>query len=115
MKHAVMERWVNALRSGEYTQGKDRLKTIDNTFCCLGVLCDLYSKETGDAWDFSNRDGPIYYGCITSLPEEVRVWAGMRTGNGLLESDKPSLVILNDKGWTFSDIANIIEDEYTLL
>ena len=46
MKQEIKEKWVSALRSGEYKQGKEGLR-IYNEFCCLGVLCDLYIKETG--------------------------------------------------------------------
>lgn len=33
-------KWVAALRSGDYTQGHDRLKNKD-AFCCLGVALDI--------------------------------------------------------------------------
>lgn len=29
--------WVRALLSGDYEQGRKRLRTKDNTWCCLGV------------------------------------------------------------------------------
>ena|SRR5258708_25128969 len=34
-------RWVEALRSGKYKQGKNYLKNDDGTMCCMGVLCDI--------------------------------------------------------------------------
>ena len=36
----IAQRWVNALRSGEYKQTKTQLQDEEG-FCCLGVLCDL--------------------------------------------------------------------------
>lgn len=42
------KRWIKALRSGEYQQGKDLLyEPQTNKFCCLGVACiELgFSKE----------------------------------------------------------------------
>jgi len=34
------EKWVAALRSGEFKQGRGKLCNMtDNTFCCLGVAC----------------------------------------------------------------------------
>lgn len=39
-KHLTPEQfaqWTAALRSGRYKQGKKRLRTSDNTYCCLGV------------------------------------------------------------------------------
>lgn len=42
MNKELKDKWVEALRSGRYQQGKFRLKRPeDNTFCCLGVLCDI--------------------------------------------------------------------------
>lgn len=32
-------RWVAALRSGEYKQGRGQLQDTKNRYCCLGVLC----------------------------------------------------------------------------
>lgn len=38
----IKTNWIRALRSGNYLQGKYRLKTVETdgstTFCCLGVL-----------------------------------------------------------------------------
>jgi len=36
----VAQKWVKALRSGKYKQGRNRLRKKDR-FCCLGVLCEL--------------------------------------------------------------------------
>jgi hypothetical protein len=44
MNPEVKARWVAALRSGEYKQGKGALR-LNNKFCCLGVLCDLYGDD----------------------------------------------------------------------
>ena len=44
------QKWVDALRSGEYKQTRGALRGDDEgnepKFCCLGVACDLYAKET---------------------------------------------------------------------
>ena len=34
-------RWVKALRSGRYKQGKGYLQDKDGKNCCLGVLCRI--------------------------------------------------------------------------
>ena len=43
------ERWLAALRSGQYTKGRGTLRAvhIDGTseFCCLGVACDLIDPD----------------------------------------------------------------------
>jgi len=40
MKPEIKELWIEALRSGQYKQGHNRLRT-NNRYCCLGVLCDI--------------------------------------------------------------------------
>ena len=42
MKIVTKEEWIAALRSGEYRQGQRALHNRqDNSFCCLGVLCEI--------------------------------------------------------------------------
>lgn len=41
----LMWKWVLALRSGKYQQGKRYLRRDTDSYCCLGVLCDI--SETG--------------------------------------------------------------------
>lgn len=45
LKPSVKKRWVEALRSGKYTQGVGELKTAGGSFCCLGVLCDVVKDD----------------------------------------------------------------------
>ena len=50
MNQKIKERWVKALRSGKYKQGKGWLRKSSgpkkkSEFCCLGVLCDLAVKS----------------------------------------------------------------------
>lgn len=46
MDEELKARWVEALRSGDYTQGRRALyNPTDNTYCCLGVLCDVMGRE----------------------------------------------------------------------
>lgn len=41
-------KWVEALRSGKYKQGKQRFKSADDTYCCLGVLADVAGVLKGN-------------------------------------------------------------------
>lgn len=45
MTPELKAKWIAALRSGEYQQGRGRLRTDDNRFCCLGVLCAVTGRE----------------------------------------------------------------------
>ena len=41
MTPELKAKWVEVLRSGEYEQGQETLRSYDNKFCCLGVLLDF--------------------------------------------------------------------------
>ena len=124
------EKWVAALRSGDYDQTKSFLRD-DKGFCCLGVACDLYRKDTGDGkWKrkWMLLKSKHYYGFsfgsrnakgeqVSGLPVPVSQWLGvgnalgnydpLPTGNGKMAS----LSMRNDSGNSFSEIADIIESE----
>lgn len=38
MPKELLEKWLAALRSGEYKQGREALRSRDGGYCCLGVL-----------------------------------------------------------------------------
>ena len=55
MNQQIKQRWIEALKSGEYQQGYEALR-YNNKFCCLGVLTDLYIKEHGLQWHKAATD-----------------------------------------------------------
>ena len=113
MKPEIKEMWVNALPN--YKQGKKCLRDQDDKFCCLGVLCDLYVKETGKAeWD---DDSHTILGCEQLLPHDVVEWAGLDNENPFYidpehleaaEDNEVYLTVLNDRGYTFEEIKQVI-------
>lgn len=120
MKKEIKERWIAALRSKEYKQGKNALKSGDK-YCCLGVLCDI--SKIG-VWAEIGHQGQGYkvgpYDWSTSvLPDSVREWAGLDRvdpiidPSGSLESSQDYHVthasVANDAGFSFSAIADLIE------
>jgi hypothetical protein len=113
MNPEVKQEWLKALRSGEYTQGRNVLKS-NNTFCCLGVLCDLHAKHTNAEWKSVDRaiygfNAYSYEGAELTLPPEVMQWAGLPSNN--VEVDGNTLTFRNDhKKMTFSEIADVIEE-----
>ena len=103
MNKSVKLKWKKALISGEYKQGKEVLKQLDNSFCCLGVLCDIHSKETDTSWD-ENAYGATYRNESIELPPEVVEWAG-------IDFDiQEKLIDMNDiQDKSFIDIAYYID------
>jgi len=106
MKERIKNKWVKALRSGEYKQCKGQLKR-NGKFCCLGVLSEI-SKL-----DYMKISGGLNY--------RVVAWADMNSYLGRIQMYDAdfgyiSLSKLNDYGigvdhdpFTFDEIADVIE------
>lgn len=108
-----IRKWVDALRSGEFRQGKLGLR-IENAYCCLGVACEIYRRTT--------RKGKWENGAFVVadddwdsmvMPRTVADWFGT---NKNPEVDRPhtrgSVAGFNDGGADFPTIANAIEREF---
>lgn len=125
MDATVKGKWVKALRSGKYAQGRYALNT-DGKFCCLGVLCEIARADEGLRLEVKNINEIVIYGDESSfLPRQVAEWAGIDSSgsipdnfpvefvNGKGHRDTAySLMALNDSGATFEDIADIIEEKF---
>lgn len=90
MDQSIKEKWVEALRSGDYEQGTGALRqknerTGTETFCCLGVLCDIVEDEIDGEWkEWSDVTYEFIAGPDTKwdhmtevLPNPVRDYAGL--------------------------------------
>lgn len=125
MKKEWMIPWVEKLRSDEYEQGKKRLRSVNNKFCCLGVLCDLVAKSnTNSRWE--EFDGQVYFEydgelLCDVLPHSVMKLTGMQSNDGFYyvnkeENEFNTLTILNDNDtYSFKDIADVIEQRWEQL
>lgn len=125
MNQEIKTLWTQALRSGEYEQGTRALRTRSQGIekhCCLGVLCDLAVEadvlpapklnSDGGEYEYQNGSDPAYTWPEKGvLPTSVVTWAGLQvsnppvTCNGELES----LATVNDNGYTFDEIADMID------
>jgi len=127
MKKKIAEKWVEALRSGKYKQGRHALKYKTKAgvtrHCCLGVLCELYQKEhkvklkTGvlsGTEELRSCKLTKFNECNATLPEKVMTWSGMMTDDGSLP-DNTTLAHKNDYGYSFEVIADLIEGKYETL
>ena len=112
MKREIKDKWIEALRSGKYEQGRDLLCKISGgeKHCCLGVLCELAPNVIKTIRP--NLDRRLYDGKICYLPKSVQNWAGMRTNCGQAFPDDLSLIALNDSGFTFPQIADFISKNW---
>jgi hypothetical protein len=81
MNKQVKKLWVKALRSGEYVQTTGRLRGKNNSFCCLGVLCNLHAQAHPETAKRQTLRGK-YMGHDGVLPREVMNWAGLSNAIG---------------------------------
>jgi hypothetical protein len=110
MNPQIKQKWVDALRSGDYQQGQCYLRT-NSGFCCLGVLCDLYIKENNVEWEPPiYSDAYMFQNMVAALPLSVIEWSGVEGYNPLVNDEIGTLSGLNDNGTTFNEIANLIEN-----
>jgi hypothetical protein len=111
MNPQIKQKWVSALRSGDYKQTQHRLRKEDG-FCCLGVLCDLYGKENNAEWTPLDFDNAYAFQEFESyLPSSVKKWADLEYCNPHVNDEESTLVRLNDSGSTFEQIADVIEHQ----
>lgn len=78
-------KWVEALESGKYKQGRDYL-TREGRHCCLAVGCLVAMAEgvpvaVGIGYD-DEGEHVTYGGNSSHLPDSVRQWLGLVGGEG---------------------------------
>lgn len=97
----LKHKWLKALRSGEYKQGKGHLKDdfYGATFCCLGVLCEVskLKQDLNGYYQYKNSKSD------TKLPRKFRQKIGMTVNT------QSKLISMNDdEPKTFDEIAKYI-------
>lgn len=117
MDKDVKSLWIRALESGEYDKADYYLR-VGDSFCALGVLCDLYNKQTGISWYYfggpkikRKKHARVYedrvysfLGSIKILHPLVREWADISL------TEIADIAKRNDElGRTFRQIASYIQ------
>ena len=100
------ERWVKALRSGKYKQGKGRLYD-GRKYCCLGVLCRTEGLRSRDQEDYPGYRSFSFEGesMDTNLSFPFIRYLG------ITEDQANHCVTMNDAdGKSFNQIADWIEE-----
>lgn len=115
----LRQKWIAALRSGDFKQGRGLLGNEMKgykEYCCLGVLVEV--SDIPKSWEdngflrcygtFDDADGnPINY---SSSPSCIPV--SLRNAVGLSCMDADKLMHMNDvEKATFEEIANYLEEK----
>lgn len=109
-----VRKWIEALRSGKYEQGQNKLfdhccfGDVTARYCCLGVLAEISPNATKHAssykfigsWHLTN----------TLIPDDWWIW-----NTGLALTHMYHCIDLNDRdGYTFKQIADYLEAQLPL-
>ncbi len=103
------QKWVAALRSGEFRQGLNRLQTgdDDDAYCCLGVACIVAEREGVDVRRWSVGRQRLRGADLRYQPDVLKWLAASASTLRCSE-----LIDLNDNvRVSFEEIADYIEKE----
>lgn len=108
MDPVIKDKWLEALRSGNYAQARSALRRRDTStqdaFCCLGVLCDVIDPtKWHDRTRRNNWDIKMYEDCASFIP--LSIMESVR----LSPEAAGHLAVMNDNGHRFLAIADHIE------
>lgn len=130
----IKTKLLKALRSGEYAQNKGALRDGNRYYCCLGVLCEIVHQERPDLGYWVGQE--VF--CTSSsesdgyLPEDSNLreyvfsevsdttkWRTVPVNVQWLtveqrrrygwDRNSATLAGLNDAGFSFGEIADLIE------
>lgn len=113
------KKWVAELRSGKWKQCRDKLIENDGeAYCCLGVANEISGLGQWDDdghfvdndADFDEESGRPYFE-EEAASDRVKSQLGLisKFGDLILDGEDTSLLMLNDAGKSFAEIADIIE------
>jgi len=125
----LKNKWIKALTGGKYKQTKGSLRR-GNSYCCLGVFCDIvkgkskWNRFIGTSYSLMDQEG-ILPATITSKyfpnnsntvflkKETISKMKNKALSKRIVRycsSDTVTLAGLNDRGFTFKEIAEVIKD-----
>lgn len=111
------KKWIEALRSGKYKQGRSHLHKIDEngktSFCCLGVACDLFYEGIKlNSLCPQGRGIRVVYGDeVSYAPPEIVEILKLNDATGITRGEyAPGLAQRNDAGESFEYIASVLEE-----
>jgi hypothetical protein len=74
MDAELKAKWIAALRSGDYKKGRVSLRSEENRYCCLGVLCEVMNVQVPivkSGFPLLDAYGPLYDRVKSTVGEEA--------------------------------------------
>lgn len=94
------KKWIRALRSGKYRQGREKLRTKAGGYCCLGVGLKIMYPKIKDFDEIVKKH---------NRGNDLMPALGNRKKMDISEKLSGTLAELNDrKKWKFKKIADFI-------
>lgn len=101
-KKEMKDKWVTALRSGNYNQAKFSFHT-DTGFCCLGVAAVEWELSTPEKLSDCTENYSAHISEVHSKIQNIFGYSGLEC----------TLMTMNDEqGYSFPEIANYIETNW---
>ena len=130
LQKVLIRKWYEALRSKKYVQGESALRPEEETYCCLGVLCDIYNPsrwtkkvEGGGGFDCYFH---YYWGDHADVPDDpafsflsllahinAEKWPNLHAPmGGALHVHNIFTQLNDDLGWDFESIAEVVKEMF---
>lgn len=107
MNKELKDKWIAALRSGEYEQGRGSLyHPPSDKYCCLGVLARIV-----DPTSINHYGGGVFTAADEASISNVYLPTSVYMAAGLQGDMQIKLTVMNDSGRkSFTEIADWIEE-----
>jgi len=110
----VKDKWLTALRSGEFKKGKGYLRNKNDMYCCLGVFCEIndipkmihtdgHYEYNGNPGSFSSAN--TFYNVLGKYGDFQAFEIKISTHDHYYDN----LAVINDNTETFEDVIEVIE------
>lgn len=107
------QKWIAALRSGEYMQCRSALGDSIGGYCCLG-LAGVLCGATDEMYRVNESRSTFLYNDAQHYPSNIEMGVYLRIPEGLKGGPSynhlvDKLSVMNDAGKSFPEIADWIE------
>lgn len=126
IRREVKEKWLADLRSGKFRQGAGQLRRYLTgearpEHCCLGVLTEQHGTTFNDDAGYPHAEVLEWAGVISCenedyaedqlfyVPTPADYYQRSGRNPGMFQPKQVDLAQVNDAGYTFAEIADLIE------